>query len=96
LCRRVSFHDACFARTQLQYYYLTLNAIDGDNHILPVAISIIRGETKANCKELYSHLKRAPYGPFVDWLNHHEHAAFADRGKEGLAIEEELPTMSLM
>eukprot|EP00952_Eustigmatos_sp_NYUAD-ZCMA_P004808 21081-Eustigmatos_ZCMA.PRE.1 len=46
LCRKMSFTDACHAKNELDFRYLSMNALDGDEHIVVVALGVLRGERK--------------------------------------------------
>jgi hypothetical protein len=85
LCRCMSFSDSCHSKTAYRFNYFQIFALDGDNHLLPVALGIVTTQTIDDFLWVYEQLKGSPDADFVAWLTHTEHAYFADRGNEAKA-----------
>lgn len=87
LCRKLSFTDACHTWCGRKFHIISLVTIDGNDHIVPVAIGMIRGETVAQCRWFYRCLLNSTHQPFLDWLTDADHVGFADRGNERKALD---------
>lgn len=81
----MSFSDSCHSKTAYKFQFFQIFALDGDNHLLPVALGIVTTQTIDDFAWVYEHLKTSSNASFVAWLMHTEHAYFADRGNEAKA-----------